>query len=107
MALMTPQAVSSVITPTFSAPTTSDTVTPDQGLLLYVKVGATSTTITLVVPGNQPYSGSAKTDVQVATVTNTERVFNLSNSELVDPSTGLINITYSQVANVTAALIKH
>jgi hypothetical protein len=107
MALMSPQAVSNVITPTFSAPTLSDTVTPDQGLLLYVKIGGTVTTVTVVVPGNAPYSGAPKPDLQAAAITNTERVFNLSNSELIDPATGLINITYSQVTGVTAALIKH
>lgn len=106
MALMTQQAVSSVITPSFTTPTTSDTITPDSGLILYVKVGATSTTITVVVPGNQPYSGTVTTDSVVTSVTNTERVWYLNPTILTDPSTGLITVTYSQVTNVTSALIK-
>lgn len=104
MALMSPQAVSSVITPTFAAPTVSDTISPDQGLLLYVKNGATSSTVTIVVPGNQEYSGAAKTDL-VATFSNGERVFYIP-TNIADPTTGLISVTYSSVATVTAALLK-
>ncbi len=106
MALMTVQAVSSVVTPNFTTPTTSDTIAPDSALALYVKVGATSTTITLVVPGNQPYSGTATTDVVVSSVTNTERIFFLNPAILTDPATGFITVTYSQVTNVTSALFK-
>jgi hypothetical protein len=105
MALMSPQAVSSVITPSFTAPTTSDTITYQAGQWLHVIVGATSTTITVVVPGNQEYSGVAKTDNVVTSVTNTQRIFALP-LEAVDPATGLITVTYSQVTNVTAGLFK-
>lgn len=106
MALMTAQAISSVITPSFTTPTTSDTITPDSGLLLYVKVGATSTTITIVVPGNQVYSGTATTDLIVSSVTSTERAFFLP-VLLADPTaSNLITVTYSQVTNVTSALMK-
>jgi len=105
MALMSPQAISSVITPSFSTPTTSDTITYTSGLVLYVKVGATSTTITVVVPGNQVYSGAATTDLIVSSVTNTERAFFIA-LEAVDQATGLVTVTYSQVTNVTSALLK-
>ena len=106
MALMSPQAISSVITPSFTTPTALDTITPDSGLILYVKIGATSTTITLVIPGNQPYSGAATTDSVVSAVTNTERVWYLNPAILTDPASGLIAVTYSQVTNVTSALLK-
>lgn len=107
MALMTAQAVSSVITPSYAAPTTSDTITPDTGQILYVKVGATATTITVVVPGNQPYSGTATTDLIATSISNTERIFYLPSSILADPAAaGLITVTYSQVTNVTSALFK-
>jgi hypothetical protein len=105
MALMTPQAISSVITPSFTTPTTSDTITYSSGLILYVKVGGTSTTITVVVPGNQVYSGAATTDLVVTSVTNTERAFFIA-QEAVDPATGLVTVTYSQVTAVTSALLK-
>jgi hypothetical protein len=104
LALMTPQAISSVITPSFAAPTVSDTITPDSGLLLYVKNGATSSTVTVVVPGNQAYSGIAASDL-TATFSNGERAFYIP-PFIADPSTGLITVTYSSVATVTAALLK-
>lgn len=106
MALMSPQAVSSVITPSFTTPTTSDTITWQAGLLLYVKVGATATTVTVVVPGNQEYVGSALPDLSTGSITSTERVFHIPQL-LADPATGLVTVTYSQVTNVTSALIKH
>jgi len=105
MALMTPQAMTQIHNATFSAPTTSDTVTPDSGLLLYVKVGGTATTITVVVPGNQFYSGTATTDPTSGSVTSQDRQIYLP-PQLADPATGLITVTYSQVTGVTAALLK-
>lgn len=104
MALMTPQAISSVITPTFAAPTTSDTISYTSGLILYVKNGATSSTVTVVIPGNQPYSGVATTDL-IATFANSERAFFIA-LDAVDLTTGLVTVTYSSVATVTAALLK-
>jgi hypothetical protein len=104
MALMSVQPVSSVLNPTFSAPTTSDTIRYEDGLWLHVKNGATSSTVTVVVPGNQPYSGSAKTDL-VATFSNGDRIFYID-AEAVDNATGLVTVTYSSVATVTAGLFK-
>lgn len=105
MALMTAQAMTGMHTPTFSQPTTSDTITPDSGLVLYVKIGATATTVTMVVPGTQPYSGTAIADQSTGSVTSTERVFAITR-DLIDSATGLVNVTYSQVTGVTAALLK-
>lgn len=105
MALMTAQPVTAAgTTPTFAAPSSSDTITPDTGLILYVKNGATSSTVTVVVPGNQPYSGVATTDL-IQTFANGERVFYLPR-EIADPTTGLITVTYSSTATVTVALLK-
>ncbi|MGH9252075.1 MAG: hypothetical protein ACRD0W_21540 [Acidimicrobiales bacterium] len=105
MALMSPQSVSTLTNATFSAPTTSDTITPDSGLILYVKVGATATTVTMVVPGLQPYTGTAIADSGTGSVTNTERQFGITR-DLIDSATGLVNVTYSQVTGVTVALLK-
>ncbi len=105
MALLAPQTVAaSGTTPTFAAPTVSDTITPDSGLLLYVKNGATASTVTVVVPGNQPYSNAVTTDL-VQTFTSSERVFYIAPG-LADPATGLVNVTFSSVATVTVALLK-
>ena len=106
MALMSPQAqTGGPHTPSFTAPTVSDTITYSEGLMLFVKIGATATTITVVVPGNQVYSGAAKTDLVATSVSNTERTFWIG-PEAVDPATGLVTVTYSQVTGVTAALFK-
>ncbi len=105
MALMSPQAISSVITPAFAAPTVSDTIAYTSGLVLYVKNGATSGTVTIVVPGDQVYSGTAKADL-VATFANGERAFFIS-PEAVDPATGLVTVTFSGAPGTwTAALLK-
>jgi hypothetical protein len=104
MAVITQQSVSSVITPTFSTPTTSDTFQYQTGQWLHVKVGGTATTITLVIPGNQVYSGVAVTDLIEGPVTSQDRIFRIP-PEAQD-STGVVNVLYSQTTAVTAGLFK-
>lgn len=105
MALLSPQTVSAAgSTPTFAAPTVADTIAPDSGLILYVKNGATASTVTVDVPGNQPYSNVATANL-VQTFTNGERVFYIAPG-LADPATGLVNVTFSSTATVTVALLK-
>jgi hypothetical protein len=102
---MSPQPQTGVHTPSFTAPTVSDTITWTEGLILFVKIGATATTVTVDVPGNQPYSGAAKTDLTSGAVTSGERTFYIGR-DAMDPTTGLVTVTYSQVTGVTAALLK-
>ena len=105
MALMVPQSLASVLTPAFAAPTVSDTIAYTPGLQLHVIVGGTATTITVVVPGVEPYSGGPRDDLVAAAVTNATRYFAIE-EEAVDPATGLVTVTYSQITAVTAALIR-
>jgi hypothetical protein len=105
MALMSVQPISSFIDPTFSAVNSSDTIRAESGLLLYVKVGATATTITVTPAGNQAYSGVAKDPLTTGAVTSDERVFAIP-EEIADPVTNLVTVSYSQTASVTAALFK-
>ena len=105
MALMVSQAQTGLQTPTYSTPTTSDTITYEPGLLLYVKVGGTATTVTMVVPGNQVYTGTAITDASTGSISNADRTFFITR-DLIDTSTNLITVTYSQVTAVTAALLR-
>jgi hypothetical protein len=102
---MAVQPVSGMVTPTFSTPTTSDTIQVESGLLLVVNIGATATTVTIVIPGNQPYSGVATTDLGTGSITSAVRYFAIPAS-IADPSTNLVTVTYSQVTNVTAGLFK-
>jgi len=89
----------------FAAPTTSETFNIDTGCVYHIKIGATSTTVTVVVPGSQ--YGQARTDDVIASAaTSTERYWNLFTPDLADPATGLITITFSNVTNVTCALIR-
>lgn len=106
MALMTPQVISSVITPAFTTPTVSDTIQSDEGLLLFVKIGVTATTVQIVPFGNQEYSGVARSNLTTGSITSTERIFYIPKS-IANPTTGLVTVTYSQVTNVTAALFKN
>lgn len=91
--------------PTLAAPTTTETIDTSGGnVLLLVTVGATATTVTLVVPGNDEY-GSAKPDVTSASLTNTTRAFLIPRSA-ADSATGLVTVTFSQVASVTASIVR-
>ncbi|MGH9248105.1 MAG: hypothetical protein ACRD0W_01085 [Acidimicrobiales bacterium] len=108
MALVVPQAAAITGTNvTFAAPTTSETITPDPDAVYVVVIGATSTTVTIVVPGLT--FGQANPDIPVLTAaTNTTRyIGGLGNPALADPATGLITVTFSQVTNVTAALVRN
>lgn len=105
MALMAAQSCATLTNAVFSAPTVSDTINPEDGLILFVKVGATATTVTMVVPGNQPYTGTAIADSGTGSISNTERQFGITR-DLIDPATGLVTVTYSQVTGVTVALLK-
>ena len=106
MALMSPQGVSTVMTPTYTQPTASDTIRYEDGLILIVRNGATSNTTDIVVPGNQVYSGAAKNDLTSGAFSNADRIFHIS-PEAVDPATGLVTVTHTVVTTVTAALLKH
>ncbi len=91
--------------PTLAAPTTTETIDTSSGnTLLLVAVGATATTVTLVVPGNDEY-GTAKPDVTSASLTNVTRVFLIPRSA-ASSSTGLVTVNFSQVANVTASIVR-
>jgi len=103
---MAPQPVASIITPNYTQPTTSDTIRYEDGLLLIVRNGATSNTTDVVVPGNQAYSGAAKTDLSSGAFSNADRIFHIP-AEAMDPATGLVTVTHSVVTTVTCALIKH
>jgi len=106
MALVSSQGASFAGTGiTFAAPTTSETFIVEDRVLYVIKIGATSTTVTVVVPGTA-YGQARPDNVIASAVTSTERYYNVFTPDLADPSTGLITITFSNVTNVTAALIR-
>lgn len=109
MALITAQSMAVTGTViTYSAVSASDTITanPAYRYIYHVINGnASPDTCTVVVPGSDIFL-QAKPDIAV-TVTNATNKFILLDNQgfLADPTTGLITITHSVTATVTAALI--
>lgn len=105
MALLTPQvATKTGLTPVYTAPTVSDTISPDTGLIYHVKCGATGTTVTLDDGGTTP-GGSAAVDPAIVIPANQERFIQIPQS-FMNPATGLIAVTMSSIATVTSALLR-
>jgi hypothetical protein len=107
MALVSPQTAGITgLEAVFAAPSTSETIVPDADVVYEVVIGATSTTVTVVVPGTA--YGQARPDVVVGSaVTNKRYHIGGLVPDLADPATGLITVTFSNVTNVTAALVRH
>jgi hypothetical protein len=82
-----------------AAPTTSEVVTDvNWGTILEFDIGGTSTTITVVRPGNMA-QGDAITDYVIGPVTSTRRALRLG--PFAD-SNGDATVQFSQVTAVTA-----
>lgn len=108
MALLTMQQVSEPsLTPSYSAVSGSDTVTPADRIFLHVKnAGGSADTVTVVIPGNGP-GGLAIPDMTVSVPATTgDRMIPLVNPAYVDPTTGLITVTHSFTTSVTCALVR-
>jgi hypothetical protein len=105
MALLQPQQIQVTGTAiTYSAANASDTAKPDSRTFWHVKVGGTSTNLTVVVPGTQ--YGVARPDITVSGLTNTDRFFGPLVDDLADTSTGDITLLASQTVAVTSALVR-
>jgi hypothetical protein len=102
---MSPQPVSSVLDPTYSAVNSSDTIQFEEGLLLMVRIGGTATTVTITPPGNQEWSGVAKDPLTTGSVTSDDRFIHIH--EVAADTTGIVTVAYSNTTGVTAALLKH
>jgi len=98
-------SVSGALTPSFLGVNPFEVINPDRGLVLYVRVGATTTTVTVEIPGVQPYTGVVRDDVTLAGLQNAERVFYIPDL-LTDPTFEVASVTYSQTVDVSAALLK-
>lgn len=88
-----------------AAPTTSETITsPDDNTFLYVVVGGTATTITIVTPGNDAI-GEPNPDKVFTSISNVTKLIKVDRNYR-DPATGNCPITFSQVTGVTALVIR-
>lgn len=104
MALMTPTQIGmgTAVAPVAAA--ASNTAVPDNRAWFEVTVGATATDVTLVVPGSA--YGQARPDVVNSGLANTTRRYGPLVPDLASPSTGLVELTCSQTAGVTIALVR-
>jgi hypothetical protein len=103
MALLVTQQVAlpSLLEAPVAAAGGGDTVTPGNFTWLEVtNGGGAPINVTVVVPGNDEY-GTAKPDLVVAVANATTRKIPMRSYGFIDPSTNLINITYSAVTSVT------
>lgn len=92
------------VTPTaFAAPTVSEVVQrPGPTKFLWVKVGGTATTITVVRPGTHP-GGDTVDDNVIGPLTSVERVIPIGSEYRA--ADGTATVQFSQVTGVTALLI--
>jgi len=82
-----------------------DTVSPDDRAMLEIKNAGSQITATVVVPGTLFGQALADVAVIVPATTGHVRIGPLTR-DLADPTTGLINITYSGVTSVTVAIVR-
>lgn len=106
MALISPQAMAVTGTaPTFSAPTASDTLAPTDRGLYIVRTTGTSTTVVMVIPGNDAF-GQARPDVSVAVGATAVHVIPLAAYVQAVDATGTITVTHSgALTGVTSCYI--
>jgi phage tail sheath gpL-like len=104
MAQLTPlQIAETGTTAVYTAVNASETIYPDDRIALHVKnANASPTNVVVVVPGST--YGQANPDITVAVANATEKFIRIPN--VPDPATGLITVTYSVTASVTAALVR-
>ena len=107
MALLSTQTIVNAGTaPTFSTPTTSDTVTYSTGLfVVYKNTNAATRTVTIVVPGNTLYD-DAITDHALTLAATTGELWIPIRSIARDTTTGLVTVTLSATTNVTVAVVR-
>jgi len=87
------------------APTTAETiVAPTDATYLLVVIGATATTVTLLGKGTTRY-GVANPNLVLSGLTSTTRLIKID-KQYRDPVDGNADITFSQVASVTACVVR-
>lgn len=101
----TQQAVTSGLTPSYSAVSASDTAVPGDNVMVHVKNGGGSPdTVTLVNPTTVDGVALVNGGKQVTVPAGAERMISLP-ATYQNPSTGLVTIQHSFTTSVTAAVI--
>lgn len=109
MALLTTQTIGATGTaPTFTAVNASDTITADPGskMFLEVKNANAGTCTVTITDSSTTAAGSAATNPTVTVPATTGDRMIYLNPALASPTTGLITVSYSPTASVTAAVFR-
>ncbi len=107
MALLTPQQakITGTVVTYAAASAGGDTVRPGERTELRVRNGGTAAiTVTIVTP-NQTKYGQPDPDIPVAVAAGAEVAIGPIPSDLADPTSGAVGITYSAAAGVTVAAV--
>jgi hypothetical protein len=109
MALLALQPITLAgLAPVFGAVAASDTVTPGTRqaprYLYYKNASGGALTVTVVIPGSGP-GAVAVPDVPVSVPAGQERIIGPILDEYADPATGLVTVTTSTQASITAAYL--
>lgn len=103
--LATQQAVTSGLTPSYSAVSASDTAVPGDNVMIHVKNGGGSPdTVTLVNATTVDGVALANGGKQVSVPAGAERMISLP-AIYQNASTGLVTVTHSFITSVTCAVI--
>lgn len=109
MALLTPQTVVRTgLQPVYTAVNATDTIAQANGVdqFLHVKnANAGACTVTLVDGGVTPAGSAAVSPTVSVPATTGDRMIGPLPNSMASSSTGLLSVTYSPTASVTAALI--
>lgn len=91
--------------PTFSAPTASDVLTPTDRGVYVVRTTGTATTVTIVVPGNDTF-GQARPDVANTLGATDLKFFPMTAFTQAVDANGQVTITHSgALTGVTSAYV--
>jgi len=107
MALLTTQTVTGAGTaPTYTAVNASDTITPDSNVFLHVKnANAAACTVTITDAGTTPGGSAATNPTVTVPATTGDRMIRIP-PQYVNPTTGLVTVSYSVTASVTAGVFR-
>lgn len=93
-------------TPSYTAVSASDTITPQSGLFLHVKnASGTVDTVTITDSGVTPGGSAATSPTVTVPITTGDKMIYIP-SAFQNTATGLITVTHSQTTSVTCALLR-
>lgn len=105
MALFTTQTIGQGTTPSYTAVSSSDTVTPDTDLFIHVKNGGASPDTVTIVDASKTAGGSSATNPTMSVPAGQERQFRIP-AAFADSVTGLVTVNHSFTTSVTMGVFR-